>query len=81
MFDQARDPNHSRSLPTFWGFQEPGKAAMLPERFDLYQPGWNEADKATVRAARGDVINRWLALPKKAGGKYQLTPASKEKAF
>jgi hypothetical protein len=50
----------------------------LPDRIELWNPGWREVDKATLRKSN---IDRFLARPRGAGGLYGLTPESRQKAF
>jgi hypothetical protein len=42
----------------------------------IWDAGWQEVDKERIES-----INRHLAIPKKEGGRYELTPQSKQKQF
>jgi RHS repeat-associated protein len=56
-----------------------GGTQTTPERkVDLWNKGWEEADKATLRS---NAINEFLAISKKDGGSYQLSPGDKDKTF
>jgi hypothetical protein len=76
VLNQAQNPdNYSYvSLPYF---KEPGKNPYLPERVRIWDSGWAEADRATLRSANIDKI---LSRPEKAGG-YGLTSASTKRTF
>lgn len=74
---EAAYPN-SKVYVSLPGYQEPGKNPSLPENVALWDTGWAEADKATLRQANIDKI---LERPQKAGGDYGLTPASKSLAY
>ena len=63
------DGSATVSLPHF---KEPGKNPYLPEKVRIWDSGWAEADRSTLRSAN---INKILSRPEKAGG-YGLTPAS-----
>jgi RHS repeat-associated protein len=56
-------------------FKEPGKNPYLPEKVRLWDSGWAEADRSTLRTAN---INKILSRPEKAGG-YGLTPTSTQR--
>jgi hypothetical protein len=62
------------SLPYF---KEPGKNPYLPEKVRLWDTGWAEANRATLRSAN---IDRILSRPEKAGG-YGVTPTSTKREF
>lgn len=74
---QARNPNGSSNI-LLPGFNEKGKTPYFPENVAIWNSGWAEADRATIRRTNIDKI---LARPKAAGGLYGLTPASPQKAF
>jgi RHS repeat-associated protein len=69
-------PNSDASINLPY-YKKPGKNPYLPERAALWDSGWKEADKATLRRANIDKI---LSRPEKAGG-YGLTPASTKREF
>jgi RHS repeat-associated protein len=54
----------------------PGNKTHPSVSVRLWDQGWQEVDKA-----RTENINKFLAIPKKEGGLYGLTPQSKEKRF
>jgi hypothetical protein len=56
----------------------PGKNPYLPEKVRIWDSGWKEADRATIRRTNIDTI---LSRPKNAGGSYGLTPASTKRTF
>ena len=76
LIDEAASPQGRRSwwLP---GYKEKGKNPYYMTTVDLWNSGWAEADKDTMRKANIDKI---LTRPEKAGG-YGLTPTSSKKAF
>jgi hypothetical protein len=62
------------SLPYY---KQLGKNPYLPEKVRIWDSGWKEADRATLRRANIDSI---LSRPKAAGG-YNLTPTSTKPEF
>jgi RHS repeat-associated protein len=73
---QSFTPNSEATISMPY-FKEPGKNPYLPEKIELWNPGWAEADRATLRRTNIDKI---LSRPEKAGG-YGLTPASTKREF
>jgi hypothetical protein len=74
---QARNPNSYSYIQLPAGFI-PGKNPYLPEKVRIWDSGWKEADRATIRRTNIDTI---LSRPKNAGGSYGLTPASTKRTF
>lgn len=75
---QAASDNAGRSsMITGGSYKAPGKNPWIPLIFTLWDSGWKEADRATMRANN---INNKLERPKQAGG-YNLTPSDKTPAF
>ncbi|MGH9930080.1 MAG: RHS repeat-associated core domain-containing protein, partial [Pyrinomonadaceae bacterium] len=76
VLSQANYPDSYRfvSLPSF---KERGKNPYFPVQVRIWDSGWAEADRATLRRAN---IDRILSRPKGAGG-YNLTPASTKPEF
>lgn len=74
---QARNPD-TYSFVTLPGGKQPGKNPYLPERLRIWDSGWKEADRATMRRVN---IDRILSIPKSAGGNYGLTSTSKDREF
>ena len=74
---QVRNPDSYSYIQLPAGFI-PGKNPYLPEKVRIWDSGWKEADRATIRRTNIDTI---LSRPKNAGGDYGLTPASTKRAF
>jgi RHS repeat-associated protein len=75
---QARSPN-SYSYVSLPSFKEPSNNFQyFPVQVRIWDSGWKEADRATMRRAN---IDRILSRPKHAGGDYGLTSTSKEREF
>lgn len=57
--------------------QHPGERVVFtttgnpPRDYDIWNPSWDGPDKATLRS---NAIKDWLAVPKRQGGSYELTP-------
>jgi RHS repeat-associated protein len=75
---QARNPDTYSFISLPGGFKQPGKNPYLHENVRIWDSGWNEADRATLRRTN---IDKVISRPKNAGGLYGLTPTSKDKAF
>jgi hypothetical protein len=74
---QARLPDNYLYIPLPAAFIR-GKNPYLPERVRIWDSGWKEADRATIRRANIDNV---LVRPTNAGGLYGETPASTKKSF
>ncbi len=74
---QARNPNSYSYIFMPHYFQQ-GKNPYLPENVRIWDSGWKEADRATLRRTNIDKI---LSRPQSAGGNYGLTSTSKERTF
>ena len=74
--NQSHNPDSYAYVPLPY-YKQPGKNPYLPEKVRIWDSGWNEADRATLRRANIDSI---LSRPKPAGG-YNLTPTSTKPEF
>ena len=53
-----------------------GTLTVGPGRYEIWNAGWSEADRATTRSAG---IDKVLAYPKSQGGLYEVTPTNQGK--